>query len=92
MSVSVGFAGVSLKMSLVFGRMAAFTTSASLKSTKLNVTPRSENITRAARFVPPYEHSVITQWSPFFFLSRSSLPSAVVVFAPCKRKFKNVCD
>lgn len=65
-SVRVGFAGVSLKMSLVLGRMAAFTTSGSLKSTKLNVTPRSENITRAARFVPPYEHSVITQWSPVF--------------------------
>ena len=24
----------------------------------------SRNITRAARLVPPYEHSVITQWSP----------------------------
>lgn len=52
-SVSVGFAGVSLKTSLVLGRHAAATASASRKSTKLNSTPNLPKSSRAARFVPP---------------------------------------
>ena len=51
-SVSVGFAGVSLKTSLVLGRHAD-TASASRKSTKLNSTPNLPKSSRAARFVPP---------------------------------------
>mmetsp|Transcript_7108 Transcript_7108/g.22443 ORF Transcript_7108/g.22443 Transcript_7108/m.22443 type:complete len:277 (+) Transcript_7108:171-1001(+) len=53
-SVSVGFAGVSEKMSFVApGRIAASTALASVKSTKLNSMPKRMKSLRAARFVPP---------------------------------------
>lgn len=51
-NVSVGFAGVSVKMSFVFDLIAALTFSGFVQSTKLNSIPKSENITRAARLVP----------------------------------------
>ena len=51
--VSVGLAGDSLKMSLVFGLMCAAMLSMSVKSMKSKVMPMSANIVRHARFVPP---------------------------------------
>ena len=63
-SVSVGLAGVSEKMSLVLGFMAFSTLAGSVKSTKVNSMPQGAKSLRAARLVPPYEQSVITQWSP----------------------------
>jgi hypothetical protein len=55
--VSVGLAGVSLKMSLVLGLIAASTTAGSRKSTNEKLMPRSLNMTRAALFVPPAERN-----------------------------------
>mmetsp|Transcript_3968 Transcript_3968/g.12332 ORF Transcript_3968/g.12332 Transcript_3968/m.12332 type:complete len:404 (-) Transcript_3968:17-1228(-) len=63
--VNVGFAGVSEKTSLVVpGSIASSTIFGSRKSTKLKVMPYCMNCLRATRLVPPYEQSVITQWSP----------------------------
>ena len=63
-SVSVGLAGDSEKMSFVLGLMWASMFFRSVKSMKSKVMPISVNMVRHARLVPPYEQLVITQWSP----------------------------
>jgi len=60
-STSVGLAGDSEKINFVFGLMCASTLAGSVKSMKSKDMPKSVNIVRHARFVPPYEQFVITQ-------------------------------
>ena len=47
------------------GMMAASTLAGSVKSTKEKSMPYFMNCMRQTRLVPPYEQSVMMQWSPF---------------------------
>ena len=77
--MSVGLAGDSEKMSFVLGLMWASMFFTSVKSMKSKVMPMSVNMVRHARFVPPYEQFVITQWSPACIMP---LTTAIVAAMP----------
>jgi hypothetical protein len=60
----IGFVGVSMWTSFVFGRIAAATASRSRESTYVNSMPNRLRTWLNIRAVPPYVFSSLTTWSP----------------------------
>ena len=73
---SVGFAGVSTKINLVFGWTARRTSSVSVESTNVHSIPYGLSNCWNRRVVPPYTPRPQTTWSPDWSRLRKSAVSA----------------
>jgi hypothetical protein len=75
---SSGLVGVSVQMTLVFGRTAARAAPTSARSTVVYSTPQSAMTLSSSRNVPPYASPPRMTWSPGRVMARSAMSAAAM--------------